>query len=131
MKHLTNPSQLQKLSNFYSMWPDAVIDADANGEDFVNVEVITTSAYKKEIAFSQLCDSGTDLIDIDTKLPAIEQTLADEEFIEVMDDKIRVCLKAEQVDDTLIDRAMILIGCLDSITVGNKVMLNDIAMNES
>ena len=125
MKRLTNPSQIRELNEFYATWPDAVILAEAEREEFVNVEVITTSAYKKETAFEQSCDIGGDLDEIETRTTAIEQTLSDVEFIEVLENKIRVCLQADQVDDSLVDKAMFLLGRLDNFDIGNKVFLNE------
>jgi hypothetical protein len=125
MKRWLNPSQLQEQSNFHAIWPSAVILAEAEREDFVNVEVITSSAYNKEIAFEQSCNIGGDLSEIETRTRAIEQSLSDVEFIEVLDDKIRVCLSVDRVDDRVMDHAMQLIGDLESFEVGSKVLLNE------
>lgn len=124
MKRLMNRSQLRELNSFYATWPDAVILAEAEQEEFVNVEVITTSAYRKETAFEQSCDIGGDLDEIETRMKTIERSLSEVEFIEIFKNKIRVCLNAPQVDDNLVDRALFYLGKLDNFNIGSKVLIN-------
>lgn len=125
MNRLMNRSQLRELNSFYATWPDAVILAEAEQEEFVNVEIITTAAYRKETAFEQSCNIGGDLDEIETRMKTIERSLSEVEFIEIFKNKIRVCLNAPQVDDNLVDRALFCLGKLDNFNIGSKVILDE------
>ena len=105
--------------------PDAVLLADAEQEEFVDLEIITLNAYLKELAYDHAYHVA---IDPDmSKVEAHANELLEygiitaKEFVEVQKKKIRVAIDVEIVDDRAMDEAVLRLMELDEFTIGKRL----------
>lgn len=126
MKQYLTPNQVKTQNDFYSKWPDLVFLADAEQEDFADVQIVTLNEYRKQQAIEQAADLGGDIRTIKRNAKKLEKTIPAVEFVEVFEDHIKICLRAERVDDHLVNRAMQILSNMTEFVRGQRLLINEL-----
>lgn len=109
---------------------DAIILAEAEHEPFCDVEVITLKAHKRDLATDVALASNPSLSHINKRIDQIAETVVAQEFIEVLDDKIRVCLDVDHVDGRALNRTFSLLMKMTDFPVGRRVLVAELERSE-
>lgn len=110
---------------------DAIILAEAEHEPFCDVEVITLNAHKRDLATDIALTFNPSLLWINQRIDKIAENVEAQEFIEVLEDKIRVCLDVDHVDGRSLNRTFSLLMKMSEFPVGKRILVADLEKGEA
>jgi hypothetical protein len=104
----------------------AYLLAEAEQQDFTDLEVITTEQYRYEQAIELAFSRGSTVDSIMEDAGTLFQTIPHCEFIEVFASKVRVVINADRIDDDVIQQSIRILTHVEEFVPGKRITFDEL-----